>query len=286
MFSISSTCNSRDVNTLVSDAIALATAGESAAKTLLDSSAFSFISRSIKLSNLIRAASTAWGIKPPGIFGLAAEDRTQLKRVQDNYATLRDTLQNSKIDPSQNFFHCDSSVLEWATKIGDIWAAPVSDEIGSITIEDWYKNNHQGMSVKGVWKDPEHTKGKTFNFVGDAHNGDSNNMFLCPQAWDPTRFKPTLSGLEAKGEVYFKDYSTTAGVFLHEMMHLIFKEPAIIDELIEVGTSRVRAYGMIKCFILGTDKKAQTVTNADSYMVFSTMAYFPEALWLGDAPDA
>ncbi len=60
----------------------------------------------------------------------------------------------------------------------------------------------------------------------------------------------------------------------------------VTDQLVTTdGGGRTKAYGMIACFTLANTNQAATLTNADSFNIFATMVYFPQAVWGGDKPE-
>jgi len=70
------------------------------------------------------------------------------------------------------------------------------------------------------------------------------------------------------------------------MMHWLPLNPHVTDEKVQVDPNTlVVAYGLVACWLLGGNNgattKAQTLTNADSYNVFATMAYLPGATFVG-----
>jgi len=288
------------------EAIAMASNAVSSIDTLLSAGvSLNTMSGNAQVASLMKAANSAFGVATPGrfTFSLSSADRTQLTTAQSNYKTLYASLsKGTSMTSSQNYLFCDSSTLIWTTKASDIFGPNTIPADSDETITDFFARSG-AAGVNGLWKDPDHKNGDDYNWVVDEYNGGPicgdkaaeaityatapQNMFLCPNAWNSANYQTSLTGMRAStDEVEWATTRSLPGVFLHEMMHWLPLNPHVTDEKVQVdANTRVVAYGLVACWLLGGNNgattKAQTLTNADSYNVFATMAYLPGATFVG-----
>ncbi|KAF7895871.1 hypothetical protein EAF00_005886 [Botryotinia globosa] len=304
-FTVSSTCSTSKVDDMLTETIDMVDTAIQGIDTLLNAGVkLNPNVASAAIKSLTKAATTAWGVTEPKwwSYSLSAADTAQLKAAQANYQKLYSALNSGTgMTASENTLFCDDSTLKWTTKAIDIFP-----DGGTMTTEEYFKA--QGYTdtsvVKGLWKDPDHKRGKNFNFIIDEYNGgkmcgtrsaeaitywQTGNMFMCPNAFNNANYKTSLKSMRTStAQVEWKDVRSLPGIFLHEMMHFLDLKPHVVDQKVTGDSGgQVAAYGLIAVWMLGgkageeTVDRSKALTNADSYNVFATMAYLQSAEFIG-----
>ncbi|CAG8978765.1 hypothetical protein HYALB_00012497 [Hymenoscyphus albidus] len=315
-FTISPTCNGRDLDGLLAESVVMIKNAITALTALLGN----IRAPNDELQGWIRAAQACWAIPKPEWYQqeLAPVDKNRLRMVRRNFEMLLDVLDDlDYTTPSDNFMYCHSTDLRLTNMADEVF----DDAPKGQSIKDYIGPRlPDGASKEWVWVDPNNHHhrilegdGPSKLFFPDGYAGGQlcgspssmdaltyykipKKIFLCPNAW--AKFRPSNSqNRQDKGRKLYYEWQNMPGLLIHELLHWL----ALMPSEFHIGDRNVwhpkedrlvAAYGYVGAFLLSghrarTDPRNNwppdfTLTNADSYNVFATMAYSPLALF---APD-
>ncbi|CAG8951984.1 hypothetical protein HYFRA_00000719 [Hymenoscyphus fraxineus] len=253
-FTISPTCNGRDLDGLLAETVVMIKNAITALTALLGV----IRNPNDELQGWIRAAQVCWAIPKPEWYQqeFAPVDKNRLRSVRTrtgNFEMVLDVLDDlDYTTPSDNFMYCDSTDLRltnltWMQMADEVFDnAPkgksIKDYIGSrlpdAASKEWVwfdpNNHHRGMD--GL---EDHGPFKLFfpdGYAGAQICGSPASMdaltyfrtpkklFICPNAW--LKFRPSNSqNRQDKGRKLYYEWQNMPGLMIHEFMHWLALKP-------------------------------------------------------------
>ncbi|KFY81211.1 hypothetical protein V499_00037 [Pseudogymnoascus sp. VKM F-103] len=301
LFTLVGPCSTYDLDSMLAEAIKMATNAQTQIGAVT-SGAIAPLTTKARIANNAQnmfSTDTKWNLV------LDSTSKGSLSTVSGVYGNLLSAIQNgANLGPATNFFICTDETLEYVNDPSMLGPVPANsnDEITLYGGAVWTDKTLRDANdvVKFVIYPPAgttpicsqdggRTAAQTFIPTNLAINKPSNIMIFCPGVWDTTKVKTSL--VPYQGD-YFKsgdkaspdDYRSLPGVFIHEMLHLLYPQVFSDKPMRDRSGTSVIAYNFDLCFDLARLDLDDALKNPDNYRLFAEGCFLPNVRWMAAAP--
>ncbi|KAJ5162030.1 hypothetical protein N7492_007422 [Penicillium capsulatum] len=283
------TCEGKDVDMMVQEAITLNTKAINALDTLLSKDQFSWFGKEASLG---WGAEAMWGmVRKPSVslggigFRFNQEEKKIMTDAREAYQKANQKLKNDHRDDGK--LACGGGDWKLAKSWNDLgWDPEDRDDSDGFPADGLYYSEHwakrddkQRMELENSILIPAVVDGKDKSPCRPNQPAfmlpRGNLITMCDKAFK----NPSLASLVAEQRSWpvgksIDEIKTPGTIFHHEMMHYVD------ESIIDVGVKNTRAYKWGNCCYLAEHKKPLSpLKNAQSYTIFAIYVLFDGVKW-------